>query len=246
MKIEIKSIFGELIFEGDFASISEAVKAAIAAKKSFSYANLRYANLRSANLSYADLRSANLSYANLSYANLSSADLRSANLSYADLSSANLSSADLSYADLSSADLSSANLRSANLSYADLRYANLSYAKNSELAIATTRILPQGTIIGWKKLTNGVIAKLRIPESAKRSHAFGRKCRAEFADVLELIGADGKPFSGSAESSYEKGFGYTVGATVEPSRAFSEEWQDECASGIHFFITREEAENYTL
>ena len=206
MKIEIKSIFGELIFEGDFASVSEAVNAAVAAKKSLSSANLRSANLSSANLSYADL----------SYANLRSADLSSANLSYADLS------------------------------YANLSYADLSSAKNSELAIAMTRILPQGTIIGWKKLMNGVIAKLRIPESAKRSHAFGRKCRAEFADVLELIGADGKPFGGSAESSYEKGFGYTVGATVKPSRAFSEEWQDECAPGIHFFITREEAENYTL
>jgi hypothetical protein len=45
-------------------------------------------------------------------------------------------------------------------------------------------------LIGWKKCRDGVIVKLSIPETAKRSSAFGRKCRAEYADVLELIGGD--------------------------------------------------------
>ena len=121
----------------------------------------------------ADLRSANLSSANLRYADLSSANLRSADLSYANLRSANLRYADLSYADLSSADL-----RYANLSYANLSSANLRYADNSELAIAMTRILPDGDLVGWKKCAGGVIVKLLIPYAAKRSHAFGRKCRA--------------------------------------------------------------------
>ncbi len=126
----------------------------------------------------------------LSYADLRSADLRYADLSYADLRSADLRSADLRYADLRYADLSYANLRSADLRSADLRYANLSSAKNSELAVAMTRILPEGSIIGWKKCSGGVIVKLRIPEEAKRSHAFGRKCRAEYGDVIEVIGAE--------------------------------------------------------
>ena len=73
MKIEIKSIFGKLLFEGNFSCIADAVKAAIKAKADLSYANLRYADLRSANLRYADLRSANLRSADLSYADLSSA-----------------------------------------------------------------------------------------------------------------------------------------------------------------------------
>ena len=62
--------------------------------------------------------------------------------------------------------------------------------KNSELIIAATRILPDGDLIGWKKCMNDVIVKLRIPEAAKRSHAFGRKCRAEYADVIEIVGAE--------------------------------------------------------
>jgi hypothetical protein len=205
------------------------VEAAIGAKKSLSYANLS---------------SANLSYANLSSANLSSANLSSANLSSANLSYANLSSANLSYANLSSANLSYANLSSANLSYANLSSANLSYAKNSELAIAKTRILPQGSIIGWKLLREGIIAKLRIPESAKRSHAFGRKCRAEFAEVLELINADGTPHTGKAVSQHHSAFEYEAGVTVRPTQPFSHDWTEECTSGIHFFITREEAAAY--
>jgi len=90
----------------------------------------------------------------------------------------------------SGADLRGAYLSGAYLSGAYLSGANLSGAKNADYAIACTRILPDGDLIGWKKCKNNIIVKLRIPESAKRSHAFGRKCRAEYADVMEVIGGD--------------------------------------------------------
>jgi len=110
-KIEIKSIFGKVLFtyENENATIKNAVEQAIKEKVS-----LESADLRSADLSFANLRSADLSSANLR-----SADLRSADLSFADLSFANLSFADLRSADLRSADLRSANLRSADLRSAE-------------------------------------------------------------------------------------------------------------------------------
>ncbi|MDB5607734.1 MAG: pentapeptide repeat protein, partial [Bradyrhizobium sp.] len=185
-----------------------------------------------ANLSGANLSGANLSGANLSGAYLSDADLRGANLSGANLSGANLSGANLSGAHLSGAYLSGANLSGAYLSGA-----NLSGAKDADLAIAGTRILPDGDLIGWKKCASNVIVKLRIPEAAKRSHAFGRKCRAEYADVLEVIGAE------VGIGSYDGKTEYRAGHRVTPDR-FCENWQDECSNGIHFFITRLEAENY--
>ena len=86
----------------------------------------------------------------------------------------------------SGANLSGAYLSGAYLSGAYLSGANLSGAKDAEFAIASTRILPDGDLIGWKKCNGGIIVKLRIPEAAKRSHSFGRKCRAEFADVTYL------------------------------------------------------------
>ena len=130
------------------------------------------------------------------------------------------------------------NLSGANLSRADLSGANLYGASGAALAIAQTRILPdEGAIIGWKKCRNGVIVKLLIPEDARRSHAFGRKCRAEWVEVLDVIGAD-------VGVSFHDAFTvYRQGDIVRPD-SFSDNWQDECAPGIHFFITRLEAENY--
>ena len=154
IKIEIKSIFGDVLFTHKCVdnTIAKTVKKAVKSSADLRSANLRYAdlssadlsyaNLRYADLSYADLRYADLSYADFRYADLSYADLRSANLSYANLSSANLSSADFRYADLSYADLRYADLRSANL-----RYANLSYAKTDK------RYIQIGCIGSSKRVT---------------------------------------------------------------------------------------------
>ena len=205
-------------------------------------ANLSGANLIGANLSGANLRGANLSGANLRGANLSGAYLRGANLSGANLSGANLRGANLSGANLRGANLSGANLIDANLSGANLSGAylidaNLSGAKDADYAIAQTRILPDGDLIGWKKCQNGVIVRLRIPEDAPRSHAFGRKCRAKFADVLEVIGAD------QGIASHDGKTIYRTGERVEAPN-WLDDWQTECAGGIHFYITRLEAENH--
>jgi hypothetical protein len=212
------------------------MRAALEAARA-SRADLSRANLSRANLSGANLSRANLSRADLSGANLYGADLSGADLSGADLSRANLYGADLSGADLSGANLSGADLSGANLSRANLSGADLSGAKNAELTIAMTRIVGEGSLIGWKKCMNSVIVKLRIPEEAKRSHAFGRKCRAEFVDVLEVFGAE------FGVSLHDKETQYRVGQRVTPDK-FDDNWQDECSNGIHFFITRLEAENY--
>ena len=139
-------------------------------------------------------------------------------------------SANLRSADLRSADLSGANLRSANL-----RSANLSGAKAlPALVSAQTTITPQGELIGFKKLADGTICKLKIPADAKRSNASDRKCRAEYAIVLE----------GEGVSQYASDFSYRIGETVRPREPFDENRWNECSSGIHFFLTEEEAKAY--
>jgi hypothetical protein len=225
LKIEIKSwINGSLLFEYECEdnTLARTVQEAV--------------NKR-ADLSRANLSGAYLSGADLSRANLSRAYLSGAALSRANLSRANLSGADLSGAYLSGADLSRANLSRANLNGAALSRANLSGAKDADLAIAMTRILPEGQLIGYKKCRNGVIVKLQIPAKAKRSHAFGRKCRAEYAKVLHIYGAT------EAVSAYDQTFVYRKGEIVRPDK-WDDDWTDECSSGVHFFITREEAEAY--
>ena len=153
------------------------------------------------------------------------------------LEKATASRVNLSGANLYEANLSGADLYGANLSGANLYEANLSGAKNADLVIARTRILSEGDLIGWKKCKNNVIVKMQIPSDAKRSHAFGRKCRAEYVKVLEVIGAEVGIAQHDDKTEYRKG------EIVKPD-SFDENWQDECAPGIHFFITRIEAENY--
>jgi hypothetical protein len=171
-------------------------------------------------------------------ADLTGADLAGAYLMGANLMGANLMRADLTGADLADAYLMGANLADAYLMGADLTGAYLAGAKGADLAIALTRILPAGDLIGWKKCADGVVVKLRIPAEAKRSHAFGRKCRAEYVDVLEVIGGEF-----GVTDNHGPRTEYRVGARVMPD-SFDENWQDECSNGIHFFITREEAEVY--
>jgi uncharacterized protein YjbI with pentapeptide repeats len=218
---------------------------------SLSEANLREANLRGVDLRRADLSGANLSEANLRRADLSGANLRGANLRRADLSGADLSGANLSEADLSEADLRGANLRGADLSRADLCEADLSRAdlcgaslsdaKNSALAIAMTVISPEGDLIGWKKCTNDVLVKLLIPQDARRSNGSERKCRAEFADVLEVIGAEfGESWYPNAPRVI-----YRPGECVTPNGWNENRWET-CGQGIHFYITRAEAEAHSF
>ena len=189
------------------------------------------ANLAGANLAGADLAVAYLAGANLAGADLARANLARANLAGAYLAGANLAGAYLAGAYLVGANLAGAYLAGADLARANLAGAYLAVAKNAELAIARTRILPDGILIGWKKLRNGVIAKVRIPEEAKRSHAWGRKCRAEFVDVIE----------GDGVSIHDGVTKYAPGLRVTCDK-WETDWTQECAGGIHFYITKEEAE----
>ena len=161
-----------------------------------------------------------------------------ANLSGADMRGADMISADLSGANLSGADMRSANLSGADMRSADMRCADLRGIKNiPAISAAQLVVAPEGNLIGWKKCVNGVIVKLRIPEDAKRSNGTGRKCRAEFADVIEVIGAD------LGISQHDGETKYVAGTRVPCDQWCEDRWQ-ECAGGIHFFITREEAEAY--
>ena len=201
------------------------------------------ANLHGADLSYANLHGADLSYACLHGADLRGADLHGANLCGANLHGANLCGADLRGADLRHADLCDACLHGA-----DLRDAN-----HVELSIAKTSILPdESDIIGWKKAyvddtmpPKPVIVKLLIPADAQRSNGTGRKCRASTARVLDLQDKQGNslPPDTTALSGFDADFTYKKGETVHVENFDTNRW-NECAPGIHFFITRIEAVAY--
>ena len=202
--------------------------------------NLIGADLSGCNLGCADLSGSNLCRANLSCAYLYMANLSRTILSYSDLSNADLCCADLSASDINGADLSGCNLGCADLSGADLSGADLSGAKNINCPISCPE---KGSFIGFKK-ANGLIVELEIPSDALRSSATTRKCRCSKAKVISITNPDGSPSNvTSIPSSWDSNFIYTIGDMVEVKDFDANRW-NECAPGIHFFITRQEAVNY--
>ena len=125
----------------------------------------------------------------------------------------------------------------ANLRGALLRGADLRGAIEWDQIVKKTRIIPDGDLVGWKKCKDGVIVKLLIPGNVRRSSAFGRKCRAESAKVLGVFGSNIGVSIRDGETIYE------IGEVVYVNN-FDPDFKNECAPGIHFFLAREEAENY--
>ena len=161
-----------------------------------------------------------------------------------------MTGADLYDASLRYALLHDANMTGANLNCADLTNADLTGATHLELTIARTSILPdEGDIIGWKKAAadygKPIIVKLLIPADAQRSNSTGRKCRASKARILDLQDLDGDslPPDTTARSQHDRRFAYQKGETVHAEDFDTNRW-NECAPGIHFFITRREAVEY--
>jgi hypothetical protein len=146
----------------------------------------------------------------------------------ADLRDANLRNADLRDADLCNADLCNADLRNADLCNADLRNWKI--------------VPPAGSFVAWKKGGNGEIIKIKIPAWARRTSCLiNRKCRAEFVVTLEIT-KEGKPVLECC-GGYDKNTTYRVGKCTAPDKYDPDERVD-CSHGIHFFLTREEAEEW--
>ena len=189
-----------------------------------------------------DLRWAYLYGTDLRGADLYVADLRGANLCGANLCGADLRGANLSWANLCGADLRGANLSGADLYEADLYEADLRRAKNLNFPIACPE---KGTFTAFKKAGKYII-ELEIPDDALRSSSTTRKCRCSKAKVISITNLDGTPSDvKSVASCHDSKFIYNLGETVEVPNFDTNRW-NECAPGIHFFITRQEAIDYAL
>jgi hypothetical protein len=220
---QIKHINGSVLFETQAETLKVACELAIKQKVS----------LTGAYLTCADLTGADLTCADLTGADLTGAYLTGANIRYTNLRGADLRGADIRYTNLRGACLTSAYLTGADLTGADL---------------PDYSVCPQdGEFIAWKKVQGNVVLKLRIPADAKRtSNLRNRKCRAEFVDVLAAYDRDKHelPAKQEFEGIYNTEFKYCVGQRITPD-SYNDDIREDCTSGIHFFITRKEAEAWS-
>lgn len=201
------------------------------------------ANLRGADLRYANLYNIDLRCANLRGADLNSADLRCANLRGVDLSGANLNSANLSGASLYNANLRGASLYNANLYSSNLNNANLNNVKTNMYTIGYNLACPEeGSFIGYKKVGKYIV-KLLIMEDNKRNSATTLKCRCDKAKVLDIEKIDTGEKIESTPSDYDINFIYKVGEIVKVDNFDENRW-NECSTGIHFFMNKQNAIKY--
>lgn len=186
--------------------------------------------------------------------NFEGAILSEANLNYTVFSvssffGANLDSTQITRARFYDCNFMEANMCEMNGTTAKFDRSTFSYATmDKELSGAIPTICPEtGSFIAWKKAggpRKKYIIKLEIPEDARRISGTDRKCRCDKAKVLEIQNLDGtKAKVKKVRSMFASFFIYTVGKVVEEPD-FNEDRWDICSSGIHFFMTRNEAVNY--
>src|SRR5574344_1458617 len=179
-----------------------------------------------------DFHGANSRDANFICAIFHDANFRDANVRDANFHGANFIGANFCDANFIGADFIGANNINEVISFANIA--------NTELCMQCPE---EGSFIGFKKAVGGIV-KLRVTESAKRSSATTHKCRCSEAEVLEIQNMDGtKSERTSVCSEYDRNFIYSVGEIVSVPDFDDDRW-NECARGIHFFMSRQEAVNY--
>lgn len=83
----------------------------------------------------------------------------------------------------------------------------------------------------------GVVITAEIPVGAIVFCINGSKCRTNRAKITDMAGHD------VLHSKYDNTLEYRIGQEIE-IKEFNLMYNIECASGFHFFRTREEAEKY--
>lgn len=118
--------------------------------------------------------------------------------------------------------------------------AYLSGADLSETKLPHFQIVPsEGGFRAWKKIDEYVL-KLFIPAHAKRTSCLiNRKCRASEVETLEIFG----PTTSKTVFISSRGGHYSIGKITRADK-FCDDIRTDCSHGIHFFMTREEAEEW--
>ena len=245
------------------ADFSEAdLTKAILDGAQMSRVHLTHSSLEEASMQFAIIQGSILWDSNFKGANLKGAILTASELCDCVFESACLDGAELYLANLDYASFKMASLRGARIDsvswsyYANFTNADVTGADFIECSLNKNhfagaigfhphmRCPEEGSFIAWKKCRDERIVKLLIPENAKRTGFSIYTCRASEAVVLD-IWDQGNETCEDAVSGTDADFVYRKGETVYPKEDFDDDLLTD-GSGIHFFLTRTEAELYEI
>lgn len=152
---------------------------------------------------------------------------------------ASMKTASLRYCDMRNCDI-----RGASLFGAVLEYARLDGIISDEKTQWFRMHCPEkGALLGYKKCVNDRLVQLLIPADAKRTSATLPSCRCSKAKVLTIKSFDSTKEFDEAWSLVDENFVYHKGQWVEVLDFNEDRWMDS-TTGIHFWMSREEAIAY--
>lgn len=201
-----------------------------------------------------DLTGADLSHADLTLSSFQNVDLRDADLHGSTVKNALFDGCPLRGADFRDADMTTASFRYCDMGGCDIRGADL-FGAVLEHAILEGIVSDEGTrwfrmhcpekgaFLAYKKCVNDRMVQLLVPEDARRTSATMPSCRCDKAKVLTIKSFDFKEEFEEAWSLVDEDFVYRKGQWVQVDDFNEDRWQDS-TTGIHFWLTREEAEAY--
>jgi uncharacterized protein YjbI with pentapeptide repeats len=206
-------------------------------------------------LNDATFENSRLRHTSFADADCTECDFEHADCSEGDFVSTNLSSAHLTDAcfflgSFSETNLTNAQAYSTDFRECDFDECDLTDIHTDEDTVGYFLTCPEkGSFTAFKKAelyqsSERVIVELKVPASALRSSACSRKCRVSKAKVVSITSLDGtKKYKQNAYSMHASNFAYKIGQNVEVKNFDKNRW-NECSTGIHCFMTREEAVNY--
>ncbi len=151
----------------------------------------------------------------------------------------NMRTASFRYCDMRECDIRGADLYGAVLEHADLA----GVVSDEDTKWFRLHCPEKGAFLGYKKCVNDRLVQLLIPADAKRTSATLRSCRCSKAKVLTIKSFDYKENFDEAWSLVDENFVYKKGQWVEVKNFNEDRWQDS-TTGIHFWLSREEAKAY--
>lgn len=201
-------------------------------------------DLTGADLSNVDFTLSSFEGVTLDAANFQKSAVVNALFDHCSLRDANFKNANMKTASFRYCDMRNCNIEGANLYGAVLEKANLKEVKSDEnTQWFRLRCPEKGAFLGYKKCVNNRMVQLLIPADALRTSATLPSCRCNKAKVLTIKSFDFTENFEEAWSLVDENFVYKVGEWVEVKNFNEDRWMDS-TTGIHFWMTREEAEAY--
>ncbi|MGG5372644.1 pentapeptide repeat-containing protein [Enterococcus sp. AZ196] len=205
--------------------------------------------LKNHDYSFRKLQNANFHDMTFENVDFSNADLTGANFDNClcrecDFSGAILQNASLKGTDFQGSCLREADISGANLFFAMLEHADLTDIIHDDQTQYFDLYCPaEGPLIGYKKCFDYRIVQLLIPSDARRTSATNTCCRCDKAKVLSIKDMYTNEDYDEAVSYVDSDFVYRVGDYVTAENFNPNRWADS-TGGIHFWLTRKEAEGY--